>query len=324
MIERLQRVALREVWKHEAHDFTQWLEENIEVLNEAIDLNLVNIEREKKTESTFSVDLVAEDEDGKVIIENQLEKSDHDHLGKLITYLTAMQAQKAVWIVSHPRPEHVAAINWLNESTNADFYLLKIEAVRIGDSPPAPLLTVIVGPSEMGKTVGKMKQESRESHRQIEAWFTKLIQHPNSELDKNQKVRGSYPYLELAGGISGTSFSYRVQRKGSYLDVFIDLGYAKEASATNKLIYGHLQSHKEEIEKAFGEELRWSERAKSCSILTPIIEGGYESEPEKWDGCFDKLTSQMNLIHQIINPLLKSSQLKKMLANAPAIEETES
>ena len=115
-----------------------------------------------------------------------------------------------------------------------------------------------------------------------------------------------------------------MQRKGSYLDVFIDLGYAKEASAANKLIYGHLQSHKEEIEKAFGGELRWSERAKSCSILTPIIEGGYESDPEKWDGCFDKLTSQMNLIHQIINPLLKSSQLKKMLANASAIEEPES
>jgi hypothetical protein len=130
MIGRLQRVPLREVWKHEAHDFTQWLEQNIDVLNDVLDFTLVNVEREKKTESTFSVDLVAESEDGAtVIIENQLEKSNHDHLGKLITYLTAMQAKAAIWIVSEPRPEHVAAIAWLNEVAGADFYLLKIEAV---------------------------------------------------------------------------------------------------------------------------------------------------------------------------------------------------
>ena len=85
MIAKLERVSLREVWKHEAYDFTQWLEENIDVLSEAIDLTLVNAERERKTESSFSVDLVAEDEGGAtIIIENQLAKSDHDHLGKLI------------------------------------------------------------------------------------------------------------------------------------------------------------------------------------------------------------------------------------------------
>ena len=68
-----------------------------------------------------------------------------DHLGKLITYLRAMQAQKAVWIVSYPPSEHIAAINWLNKSNNSDFYLLKIEAIGIGESNPAPILNLIVG-----------------------------------------------------------------------------------------------------------------------------------------------------------------------------------
>src|SRR6266436_3135497 len=82
-IGKLERVALREVWKHEAYDFTQWLQENIDVLNAALDLNLVNVDREQAA-GTFSIDLVAEDEGGgTVIIENQLEKSNHDHLGKL-------------------------------------------------------------------------------------------------------------------------------------------------------------------------------------------------------------------------------------------------
>ena len=149
MIGRLQRVVnLREVWEHEALHFTPWLEENIDVLNNEIDLSLSIVEREQAA-GDFSVDLVAEDESGNpVIIENQLERSNHDHLGKLITYLTAIGAKAAIWIVEDPRPEHIGAISWLNESSAASFYLLKLEAVRIEDSPLAPLLTLIVGPSE--------------------------------------------------------------------------------------------------------------------------------------------------------------------------------
>ncbi len=113
-----------QVWKHEARDFTKWLQDNIEILNEVLDLSLSSAESERSA-GDFSVDLVAEDESGNpVIIENQLEKSNHDHLGKLITYLVAIGARTAIWIVADPRPEHVSAISWLNESPAADFYLL--------------------------------------------------------------------------------------------------------------------------------------------------------------------------------------------------------
>jgi hypothetical protein len=156
-IGKLERVALREVWKHEAHDFTQWLQENIDVLNATLDLNLVNVDREQDT-GAFSVDLVAEDAGGgTVIIENQLEKSNHDHLGKLITYLSGMGAKAAVWVVSDPRPEHVAAVAWLNESSSAEFYMVKVEAVRIGTSPPAPLFTLSSGHRRKRKTLGRQK-----------------------------------------------------------------------------------------------------------------------------------------------------------------------
>ncbi|MBA3013900.1 MAG: DUF4268 domain-containing protein, partial [Desulfobulbaceae bacterium] len=131
MIGKLRRVPLRDVWKHEAIDFTKWLQDNIDVLSEVVDLNLSNPESEQAA-GAFSVDLVAEDESGNpVIIENQLEKSDHDHLGKILTYLVAMAAKTAIWIVADPRPEHVSAITWLNESSSASFYLLKIEAIVI-------------------------------------------------------------------------------------------------------------------------------------------------------------------------------------------------
>ena len=119
MIGKLERLSLRQVWKHEAYDFTQWLQDNIDVLNDVLDITLSAPEREQSAGS-FSVDLVAEDEAGNpVIIENQLEKSNHEHLGKLITYLVGVGAKTAVWIVADPRPEHISAVTWLNESSAA-------------------------------------------------------------------------------------------------------------------------------------------------------------------------------------------------------------
>src|SRR5690242_10389419 len=176
LIGKLERVDLRKVWEHEAHNFTQWLQENIAVLNTTLDLNLVNVDREQAAGS-FSIDLVAEDEGGgTVIIENQLEKSNHDHLGKLITYLSAIEAKAAIWLVSDPRPEHVAAIAWLNESSSAAFYMVKVEAVRIGDSPAAPLFTLIVGPSEDTKEVGNTKKEISERYGIRKRWWTQLVE----------------------------------------------------------------------------------------------------------------------------------------------------
>src|SRR3989344_9506428 len=140
MIGKLKKVPLREIWKNEAKDFTTWLSENIDTLNEALEISLTVVEREKSV-GDFSLDIVAEDSDSNlVIIENQLEKTDHGHLGQVVTYLSNLGAKMAIWITSNPREEHIKAINWLNESTPdyTSFYIVKVEAVRIGDSAPAP------------------------------------------------------------------------------------------------------------------------------------------------------------------------------------------
>ena len=127
MIGSLRRVALREVWPNEARDFTTWLEKNIGVLNNATGLSLSNVRREQAV-GDLKIDLVAEDESGNlVVIENQLEQSDHKHLGQLITYLTARDAKAAIWIVKEARPNHIDAISWLNESSSAFFYLIEIK-----------------------------------------------------------------------------------------------------------------------------------------------------------------------------------------------------
>jgi hypothetical protein len=308
-IGRLERVPLREVWPHEAHDFTQWLQENIDVLNAALDLSLVNVDREQAS-GPFSIDLVAEDEGGgTVIIENQLEKSNHDHLGKLITYLTGMSAKTAIWIVSDPRPEHVAAVAWLNEATSAAFYMVKVEAVRIGGSPPAPLFTQIVGPSSESRDVGQTKKEIAERYGIRKRWWGELIERstPISKLHAHI-TPSEYSWIGASSGIRGLNFNYVVTQDDCAAELYIDRG--KNSEEQNKAIFDQLFAYKNEIERSFGEPLSWErlEGKRGCRIRcsTP---GGYRSPEEEWPTIQDRIIEEMKQLEQALRPFLTNLKL---------------
>lgn len=294
MIGKISRVPLRTVWKHEAYDLTQWLQDNIDVLNDVLDLNLSNPEREQAA-GTFNIDIVAEDEAGNpVIIENQLEKSDHDHLGKVITYLVAMGAKAAIWIVANPRPEHIAAITWLNESSAANFYLLKIEAIQIGDSPPAPLLTVIVGPSEEGKKVGKAKKEMAERYIIREKFWTQLLNYSKQKTKLHANISPTqHNWLGTSAGKQGLGYNYALRKNEAQVELYIDRG--KEKGEENKEIFDQLNSKKAEIEKAYGEGLNWErlEGKRACRISKKITMGGYRDEEEKWPQIHEAMVDSM-------------------------------
>ena len=145
---RLEEVNVRELWIHEQCDFSNWLakEENIELLNEVLGLTLVDIEKEVFV-GAYRCDLVAKDETSgqNVIIENQLEASNHDHLGKIVTYASGLDANVIVWIVKEAREEHRSAIEWLNNNTNKNinFFLIEIHAYKIGNSLYAPKFEIV-------------------------------------------------------------------------------------------------------------------------------------------------------------------------------------
>lgn len=310
IIGKLERVPLREVWKHEALDFTQWLEQNIEVLNESLDLNLVNVEREQTT-GAFSVDLVAEDEGGgTVIIENQLEKSDHDHLGKVLTYLAGMGAKAAVWIVSDPRPEHVAAISWLNESSSAAFYMVKVEAVRIAESPAAPLFTLIVGPSEAAADMGHAKKEIAERHGIRKRWWTQLIERSVAVTNLHKHITpGEYSWIGTSAGVRGLNFNYVVGRQECAAEIYIDRG--KEADQENTSIFDQLWAHRSEVEAAFGAALNWQrmEGKRACRIRFTQAGGGYRSPEEQWPRLHEDIAGAMNRLESALRPFLRQLNL---------------
>jgi hypothetical protein len=303
MIGRIKRVPLREVWKHEAHDFTRWLEDNVDVLSEAIDLELVNAAREKSAGS-FSVDLVAEDDTGNpVIIENQLHKSDHDHLGKLITYLTAIGASTAVWIVADPRAEHVAAVSWLNESSSASFYLLKLEAIQIEDSTAAPLLTLIVGPSEVGREAGDTKKEFSERHVVRRKFWATLLDRAKTLTKLHSNISPSgYSWIGTGAGKSGLGFNYTVTKHESKVELYIDRG--KDSKDENEAIFSALRANKEAIETAFGEPLEWDqlETKRACRISKRFSLGGWKDEESRWSEIQDAMVDAMIRLEKALKP----------------------
>lgn len=300
-IGRLERVPLREVWRHEAHDFTVWLQHNVDVVNDITGLDLTTIEREQAA-GAFSIDLVAEESGGgKVIIENQLERSNHDHLGKLITYLSAMNARAAIWIVSEPRPEHVAAISWLNDSSSADFYLLKIEAVRIGTSPPAPLLSVIVKPSEDKPGISGANQEFAERHGLRFAWWKSLLELPSAASHSHLRPNNS-PYLVARE--KRMAWSYLLTQNETGAELFIDLGQSDQKRTLQ--LFDYLYSHRDEIEKQLG-PLVWNrmDGNRACKV-TFWQKGGYRSPEADWPAIQAAQVAAMVKLRATLLPLLAS------------------
>ena len=155
---RLEKGDLRKVWLNEALDFTQWLalEENLRLLSDEIGIDIKLLQTEVSV-GKFHADILGEEEitGRNVIIENQLNITHHDHLGKIITYASGYDAEIIIWIVEDTREEHVRAIDWLNEHTDEDiyFFLIKIEVWKIGDFPYAPKFQVISQPNDWAKEV---------------------------------------------------------------------------------------------------------------------------------------------------------------------------
>lgn len=153
---RLEAVPPRQVWAHEALGLTPWLLANADVLSSALGMDL-DLEAAEHPVGGFSLDLIGRDRASgeRVIIENQLETSDHTHLGQILTYAGGTDPATIVWVAPSFRDEHRSALEWLNQRTNAQtrFFAVQLQVVRIGDSDPAPLLSLVVQPNDWGKTV---------------------------------------------------------------------------------------------------------------------------------------------------------------------------
>ncbi len=282
MLGKLTQVELRESWKHEAHDFTNWLalQENIELLSEAIGLELEVLETEASV-GRFNVDVLAEEinSERKVIIENQLEFTDHDHLGKIITYASGLDAQTIIWIVKEVREEHRQAIDWLNDQTNEEtlFFLLKIELWQIGDSLPAPKFVMISKPNDWAKTV---KQQSKQqlSDRKLNnlAYWQQFAEFlSNNKILNIQKPRPQHWAIATIGSSAAHLSFTIVTREDKYgVELYIP---------NDKDLFHTLYEEKSDIEEELGFSLEWMELPGRKASRVKVMTGADFKNEETWE-----------------------------------------
>lgn len=307
MVGRLEYVPLREIWKHEAFDFTTWLFENCDVLNEQLGLTISPIEKEKSV-GPFNVDILGEDSAGRtVIIENQLTRTDHDHLGKLLTYMSNLDAKVAIWVSTDPRPEHITAINFLNENVPQDtqFYLLRLQAFRIGESKPAPLFTIEAGPSEERTAGGKVKKEFAERDKRKYEFFEQLLSKANMATNIFNSVSpvGYQNWVNAGAGKAGISWTLVAMKKTARTEFFL----CHSKFEVNKSRYEKLFTHKENIEQIFGEPIDWdfNDSRKQQYIRTTCPIGGLDNE-EQWADIQNDLINRLVRLEKAIGPHISS------------------
>ena len=272
-IGKLEEVDIRELWKHEQYDFSEWLskKENIENLNDILGLTLVDISKETYV-GAYRCDLFAKDETTgiKVIIENQLEMSNHDHLGKIITYASGLDAKVVVWIVKEAREEHRSAIEWLNNNTNSNinFFLIEIHAYKIGNSDNAPMFQVIEQPNDFiknNKSINSSDTMNKSQSQRVEFWnqFNNVI----VERGKPFNVRKATTdhWYNVAIGTSDAHIDVTLVNKDSVIGVELYI-------TDNKDLFDKLYQKKDEIESDLGFKLDWRRlnNSKASRIVTFI------------------------------------------------------
>ncbi|MBS7648002.1 MAG: DUF4268 domain-containing protein [Archaeoglobaceae archaeon] len=291
---RIKRIPVRHVWRNEEKDFTPWLKENIDLLGEVLGMELSAVDKEVDVGEHYEADLLAEGPDGDyVVIENQFGRSDHDHLGKLITYLTNLEAKTAVWVCEDPQPEHIEAIRWLNKNTPSDvaLYLIKLEVFQIENSPPAPHFSIVAQPSKQMKEAGAVKGELAERHvKRIEFW-KQLLERSKGRTDLFSNVSPSREcWISTGAGKTGLAYTYVILMDQARIELYIDTGDA----GRNKKIFDELYKHKQEIEAEFGGELEWQRlNEKRASRIAKIVTNKGLENVDDWPTIQDQMINAM-------------------------------
>lgn len=298
---RLQDLAPREAWPHEALGFTPWLSQHLDELSEVLGIPLELTGTEVKVES-FSADVLARNpqDDSVVLIENQLETTDHTHLGQIMTYLAGLGAQTMVWIATDFREPHLSAIRWLNEHTVDPFafFAIKLRVVRIGDSPLAPIFDVVERPNNWERhiqTVVRGREEMSEVGKFRQSfWDFFLKRHP----DLAHPNGGSTALPNLWRDIPGTraTFGPYISKRG--VGIFLrGIPPAEETPLVHDRLSAHASRIRAELGVALGE--------RDNRFLLTQQEKLDMANQENWPEGADWLAERIRAYEAMIPGLLK-------------------
>lgn len=281
---------LRSIWPHEALNFTPWVAENVDLLADAVGLD-ITVDETESSVGDFNVDIYASETgtDRKIIIENQLEDTDHDHLGKLITYASGKGADVVIWVVKHAREEHKAAVEWLNNHTDdkIGFFLCEIKLFQIGDSQIAPAFTVVERPNDWTKAIRKTASANSTQQQRLEYWQAfndYAFSDANFSRIFNKRKPTTDHWMDFSIGSSACHIAVSQIQKRKAVDVELYINDDKE-------LFKSLFAHKDEIEKNMEMELEWKElperKASRILIEKTVDLDDRATWPEQFDYIMD-------------------------------------
>ena len=301
---KLSEVKLREYWTNEAKDFTPWLskEENLRLLADALQMTDLELEGREQLTGDFYVDILARDGDRYVVIENQLERTDHKHLGQLLTYAAGQNAKAIVWIAKEIREEHRRALDWLNENSLEElrFFGVEMELWRIGDSKPAPKFNIVSKPNDWAKTVQPAVRteltETKLLQREFWEGLKKYMEDGNTGLRLKQPQPQNY--YEITIGRSGFHISLTVNsfKKRIGCELYIQANFG----------FRDLQEEKEDIERELSAGLEWQDLPgrKAARIAQYKKEVDFRNR-EKWPRLFEWFKERAEAFYETFSPRVK-------------------
>ena len=319
------KVPLREFWEGEASDFTPWLadEENIGLLGDTIGVEL-EVEAQERNVGPFRADILCKDisTDNWVLIENQLEPTDHTHLGQLLTYAAGLNAVTVVWIAESFTNEHRAALDWLNKITaeGFSFFGLEIELWRIGDSPIAPKFNVVSHPNNWTKTVSRISQTELTPAKQLylEYWteLRDFLEQRNSVL--KPKTPQPQSWIGFGLGRTGCALHPRLNKRDGWIRVAVFT-----TGENGKTYFRLLKQDKITIQKEIGTKLEWEEnREDSVERFISLYQRGVDLEDRSdWDRQHQWLCEQLETFHKIFSPRVKGLDAGDYIAEEDETDE---
>jgi hypothetical protein len=313
---RIRTIELREVWASEPYAFTPWLAqaENLQFLAESIGLPGLELVETERPVDIFAADIVAKaaDTGETVLIENQIERSDHTHLGQILTYAAGLEAAVIIWISKRFTDGHRAAIDWLNRITGPDFafFAIEVEAVRIGDSLPAPRFNVVSRPNDWARSLRAVSRapESQTYSDASQAFAAanqaywngyqakaELVGAPIRRATSQTKQANYY----VRTGVPNTFFS--AWRSGSSKTVGVYLSiFGNDAER----IFQFLRSRQSEIEQAFGGSLDWSERRLGAGYWVVAGQLDVQMDEADWPRQQQWIAERMKKLAEAVGPTL--------------------
>ena len=320
---RLRKIELRNIWQNEANDFTPWLagEENLQLLGDTIGIDL-EFESQEKDIGPFRADIVCLNtaDNSFVLIENQLEKTDHTHLGQIMTYAAGLKAVTIVWVARRFTDEHQATIEWLNDVTkeNINFFGLEIELWQIGDSPTAPKFNIVAKPNEWTKSTPSVSRElSPTKQLQFNFWrqFREYAIENAQRIKPTKGLPQHWMNVSLGRSHFGMYAFVDTQKKRIGVRVFLE-------GADAKPHYHLLAADCEQIEAEMGEKLVWDELPdKKSSYISSYNQDADPVDESAWPAYQEWLLIKLEKFHEVLSDRIKNLDAGDYMPEEPDGEE---